>query len=169
MQLITNGNNDDDSQSHCNATAYTTHVHTTRGKSLSPPKVAAFRKQTIHSTAYLSRSLNQRHTFLRKQKLIAKAKQQHLQLYQARLSPSATSPTAMGKSIARVEITPPKESTKTTTAVAVTTDTAEKLNAEKDTEKDNASDSEYSSLEDDDDVQGEQCKECAFLCQSTIQ
>lgn len=70
----------------------------------------------------------------------------------------------MGKSIARVEIAPPKESTKTT----ATTDSAEKLNAEKDTEKDNASDSEYSSLEDDDDVQGEQCKECEFIRQSKI-
>lgn len=139
MQLFPTGNND--SQSHCNATAFTTHVNTTRGKSLSPPKVGATsRKQTICSNAYYNRSSNQRHTtrpfsFLRKQKLIAKAKQQ------ARLSPSATSPTAMGKAIARVE-TPPKQITPEKPATG-----------EKD-EKAILSDSEYSSLEDDDDVQG---------------
>ncbi|XP_031617116.1 tubulin polyglutamylase TTLL4-like isoform X2 [Contarinia nasturtii] len=135
--LYTNGS--DDSQSHCNATAYTTHVSTTRGKSLSPPKVGASKKQTIHSNAYLNRAANQRHivrpfSILRKQKLISKAKQQA-----ARLSPSTPSPTAMGKSIAKIESPPPKPNDN------------EKPNETED--KVNSSESEYSSLEDDDDVQ----------------
>lgn len=143
LQLLTNGNDDNSSQSHCNATAFTTHVNTARGKSLSPPKIGAIRKQTLHSNVYFNRSPNQRHivrpfNFLRKHKIIAKAKQQ------ARLSPSAISPTAMGKTIARVE-TPPKQTT------------PEKTLAEKE-DKANASDSEYSSLEDDDDDQGRHVK-----------
>lgn len=102
---------------------------------MSPPKIEATRKQTIYSNAYLSRIANQRHSvrpfcILRKQKLILKAKQQ------ARLSTSSPIPTAMGKSISP---TPPKQ-------------TAEKP-SEKD-DKANSSESEYSSLEDDDDVEG---------------
>lgn len=147
LQLFTNGNND--SQSHCDATAYTTHVCTPRGKSLSPPKVGANRKQTISSPTYLSRNPNQRHlirpfNLLRKQKLISKAKQQ------ARLSsPSSpspklpASPTAMGKAIAKVELSPELAAT-------------EKPSDQD--EKANSSESEYSSLEDDDDVQGTEKK-----------
>lgn len=147
-QLFTNGN--DDSQSHCDAIAYTTHVTTTRGKSLSPPKVgAANRKQTINSTTYYSRAPNQRHlirpfSLLRKQKLVSKAKQQ------ARLSsPSSpspklpASPTAMGKAIAKVELSP---------ELAATEKPSEQ------DEKANSSESEYSSLEDDDDIQGTEKK-----------
>lgn len=136
-QLFISGNND--SQSHCNATAFTTRDKTIRGKSLSPPKIGATRKQTIYSNAYLSRIANQRHSvrpfcILRKQKLILKAKQQ------ARLSISSPSPTAMGKSIPPTSPPPPPKQT-----------------AEKPSEKDdkaNSSESEYSSLEDDDDVEG---------------
>lgn len=134
LQLFTNGNND--SQSHCDATAYTAHVCTPRGKSLSPPKVGANRKQTISSPTYFSRNPNQRHlirpfNLLRKQKLISKAKQQ------ARLS-SPSSPTAMGKTIAKVDLSP-----KPTNDKPIDTD-----------DKANSSESEYSSLEDDDDIQG---------------
>lgn len=134
LQLFTNGNND--SQSHCDATAYTAHVTTPRGKSLSPPKVGANRKQTISSPTYFSRNPNQRHlirpfNLLRKQKLISKAKQQ------ARLS-SPSSPTAMGKTIAKVDLSPKPANDKP---------------IEND-DKANSSESEYSSLEDDDDIQG---------------
>lgn len=138
FQLYTNGC--DDIQSHCNAAPDTTHVSTTRGKSLSPPKVGTSRKQTIHSNVYLNRATNQRHitrpfSILRKQKLISKAKQQA-----ARLSPSTPSPTAMGKTIAKLEPLPSQATDK------------EKPNETED--KANSSESEYSSLEDDDDVQG---------------
>lgn len=133
LQLFTNGN--DDCQSHCDTLSYTTHVLTTRGKSLSPPKVGVSRKQTINSTAYFCRS-NQRHltrpfSLIRRQKLISRAKQQ------ARLSPSTLSPTAMGKTIA-VELPIKPEYEKP---------------SDKE-EKANTSESEYSSLDDSDDALG---------------
>lgn len=134
FQLFTNGN--DDCQSHCDSLPFTAHVSTVRGKSLSPPKVATTRKQPINSNAYLCRTprhLARPFSFIRRQKLISRAKQ-------ARLSPSTLSPTAMGKSIA--------------------IDLPTKAEAEKPCNKEdkaNSSESEYSSLEDDDDVPGKYC------------
>lgn len=75
----------------------------------------------------MARSFN----LIRRQKLISRAKQQ------ARLSPSTLSPTAMGKTIAIDLPTKPE---------------TEKTNDKE--EKANTSESEYSSLEDDDDVRG---------------
>lgn len=129
--------------------AFVAHDTTTRGKSLSPPKIGTSRKQTINANAYFSR-LNQRHlarpfSILRRQKLISKAKQQ------ARLSPPSPSPTAMAKTIpniAKIEPTPKQEPEKP--------HEKEKQNQkDKDNEeKAHLSESEYSSLEDDDDIDG---------------
>lgn len=163
LQLFTNGNDNDSIQSqHCDTTAYTAHdvTTTTRGKSLSPPSKigAASRRQTINFT----RSPIQRHSlirpfsFLRKQKLLSKAKQQ------ARLSslPSSPSPTAMGKTIAKVELLSSasllKQAAPTTTTTTTTNTISDKPSDKgKKDEKANSSESEYSSLEDDDDdIQG---------------
>lgn len=120
-------------QSDCNAAAFTTHVPTTRGKSLSPPKVGS-KRQAVCSN-YVSRTTNQRHIarpfcFLRKQKILLKAKQQLR---------SPTNSTTMAKTIVKVE-------------PATVKPVADKPSEKE--EKANASDSEYSSLEDDDNVQG---------------
>lgn len=115
-------------------------VVSTRGKSLSPPKIGANRKQVITANALLSRSfLVQRHlarplNILRRQKLISKAKQQ------ARLSPS--SPSKMAKSIV------PETTPKISKVVSAN---------DKEAKAHSSDESEYSSLEDDDDdVHGEE-------------
>lgn len=80
---------------------------------------------------------------MRRQKLITKAKQQ------ARLSPTSPSPTAMGKTIAKID-SPPKQIVE--------------IQCEKE-EKANSSESEYSSLEDDDDdVYGKKDPEYYVVC-----
>lgn len=99
-----------------------------RGKSLSPPKIGSNRLLSS------SRSLTQRHLarpfhILRRQKFLQKVRQQA-----NKSSSPRRSPTTMGKSI-------PKD-----IVIRSTEQPNEKANA--------SDDSEYSSLEDDDDVQG---------------
>lgn len=135
FQLFQNGT-DDDHQSLSNATVEYTHVASilARGKSLSPPKIIACRKQVITSSTLFNRTLlAQRHlarplNILRRQRLISKAKQQ------AKLSPS--SPSKMGKSIA-------VDNSQKIAKVISTSDKEAKANS--------SDESEYSSLEDDDD------------------
>lgn len=121
----------DENQSHCKASAHMTHVTIKRGKSLSPPKL--IRKQVIVSNALFNRCWAQRYpsrtqSFFRKQKIIAKAKQH------ARLSPLT-----VAKPIVNCQTSKPNSTTKSIETM----------------EKGNFSDeSEYSSLEDDDDFQG---------------
>lgn len=144
--------------------AFVAHDTTTRGKSLSPPKIGTSRKQTINANTYFSR-LNQRHlarpfSILRRQKLISKAKQQ------ARLSPSSPSPTAMAKTIpniAKIEPTSKAEPEKPNE----NGETGKQKQKENGNEvKANSSESEYSSLEDDDDGHGKKSNyriECYFI------
>lgn len=126
MQLFENGS--DDCLPQYNSADRTIYVKTIRGKSLSPPKIASNR---AFNTQF-NRSLTPRHlarplNILRKQKLLSKARQQ------AKLSPRH-SPTTMGKSIAK----------------EIVIKSTDKPNDK----AESGDDSEYSSLEDDDDAQG---------------
>lgn len=130
MQLLENGSVECLSQ--YDTAGRTIYVKTVRGKSLSPPKIASNRKQIINSNVQFNRSLTQRHivrplNILRKQRLLSKARQQ------AKISPRHN-PTTMGKSIPKEIIIKPSE--------------------QPDEKAHSSDESEYSSLEDDDDVQG---------------
>lgn len=136
---------------------FTTHQHdeitTIRGKSLSPPNLRPNRRQTINSTSsvYYNRS-HQRYLIrpfstIRRQKLLAKAKQAARQSPLSPLSPTARTPTTMGKTIAKIDL-------KTSSAGDATAILKQQTDAEKpidNADKGNSSDSEYSSLEDNDD------------------
>lgn len=109
------------------AAGRTIYVKVPRGKSLSPPKIGSNRLSS-------NRSLTQRHPprpfhILRRQKFLQKVRQQA-----NKSSSPRHSPTTMGKSI-------PKD-----IVIKSTEQPNDKAHA--------SDDSEYSSLEDDDDVQG---------------
>lgn len=161
--LYTNGSSNDIHQSHCDPLAFKTHhrhhdeVTTIRGKSLSPPNLRPNRRQTVSSSIYYNRSyqryLIRPFSTIRRQKLLAKAKQQAAARYSplsSPLSPTARSATNMGKTIAKTDL---QTATAGNGCITVSKqqliDTAEKP-IDKD-DKVNSSDSEYSSLEDNDD------------------
>lgn len=155
--LYTNGSSSDIHQSHRDPLAFTTHpqhrdeIATIRGKSLSPPNLRPNRRQTIQSSSYVyynrshQRFLIRPFSTIRRQKLVAKAKQ-HQAAAALRKSPlpSPLSPT-MGKTIANIDL---KTATAGDASIA-----AMKQQPKDASEKpiDNESDSEYSSLEDNDD------------------
>lgn len=117
----------DDCLSLPDAVGRTIYVKVPRGKSLSPPKIGSNRLSSY-------RSLSQRHLarpfhILRRQKFLQKVRQQA-----NKSSSSRHSPTTMGKSIP--------------------TDIVIKLTEQPNEKANESDDSEYSSLEDDDDVQG---------------
>ena len=148
--------------------ALTTHQHdeitTIRGKSLSPPNLRPNRRHTItsNSSIYYNRG-HQRYLIrpfntTRRQKLLAKAKQVATAAAVAAVaaarqsplppsSPTSRTASAMGKTIAKIDL-------QTASGEDATTALKEQTNAEKpidNEDKGNSSDSEYSSLEDDDD------------------
>lgn len=164
--LYTNGSSNDIRQSHCDPTALTTHhrhhddddeITTIRGKSLSPPNLRPNQRRQTISSVYYNRS-HQRYLIrpfstIRRQKLLAKAKQQAAARQSplpSPLSPTYRTATNMGKTIAKTDL---QTASAADGSVAVLkrqpTDNAGKPLATED--KGNSSDSEYSSLEDNDD------------------
>lgn len=166
--LYTNGSSNDIHQSHCEQLAFTTHHHhqhdevsTIRGKSLSPPNLRPNRRQTINNSTfiYYNRS-HQRYLIrpfgtIRRQKLLAKAKQQAAARHSpltSPLSPTARTTTTMGKTIAKIDL---QTASAGDGSIAVLkkqqpTDAATEKSINNE-DKGNSSDSEYSSLEDNDD------------------
>lgn len=143
--------------------ALQTHRHdespVVRGKSLSPPNLRPNRRQPINcnSSIYYNRS-HQRYLIrpfstIRRQKLLAKAKQATRQSPLSPLSPTARFPADMGKKIAKVDLKAAAEDA----ATAIAKQTTDEKPIDKD-DKGNASDSEYSSLEDNDDYDNNQGK-----------
>lgn len=158
--LYTNGSSNDIHQSHCDPLAFTTHHHhhdevkTIRGKSLSPPNLRPNRRQTIQTSSFIyynrshQRYLIRPFSTIRRQKLLAKAKQQQAAVAAARKSPLSSplrTDTTMGKTIANIDL---KTASAGDGSVAIL-----KHQPKDASEKpiDGESDSEYSSLEDNDD------------------
>lgn len=160
--LYTNGSSNDIHQSHCDPLAFTTHHHhhrhddikTIRGKSLSPPNLRPNRRQTIQTSSFVyynrshQRYLIRPFSTIRRQKLLAKAKQQQAARkspLSSPLSPTARTDTTMGKTIANIDL---KTASAGDGSIAVLKKTPNGLSEKPIGDE---SDSEYSSLEDNDD------------------
>lgn len=162
--LYTNGSSNDIHQSHCDPLAFTTHhnhhdeIKTIRGKSLSPPNLRPNRRQTIPTSSYVyynrshQRYLIRPFSTIRRLKLLAKAKQQQAAVTAARksplsspLSPTARTDTTMGKTIANIDL---KTASAGDGSVAIVKQQPKDASGKP---IDDESDSEYSSLEDNDD------------------